>query len=100
MSHPFRSTIGFVVGFVVISTASADADAEHEALAGIIHELKVVSQLVHRAQNHADNDARIQFRYDWLAQDLKRIRDGIQAHIDAPRAQPRTVTPLRGDYRR
>ena len=48
----------------------------------------------------ADPEARIRFRYDWLKKDLERIRQGIQEHIDAPRAEPRVVAPLRGDYRR
>jgi RAQPRD family integrative conjugative element protein len=43
---------------------------------------------------------RIQFRYDWLRQDLERIKSGIQSHINAPRSQPRAYPSLRGDYRR
>ena len=42
----------------------------------------------------------MRFRYDWLRQDLQRLRLGIQEHINAPRAQPRSFPPLRGDYRR
>ncbi len=30
---------------------------------------------------------------------LEHIRAGIQEHIDAPRNEPRTFPPLRGDYR-
>ena len=30
---------------------------------------------------------------------LERVRAGIREHIDAPRNEPRTVPPLRGDYR-
>ena len=52
------------------------------------------------AQMTLTRSARIRFRYDWLRQDLKQIKDGIQSHIDSPRAQPRSFPPLRGDYRR
>ena len=45
-------------------------------------------------------DARIRFEHDWLRRDLDLMKDGIQSHIDAPRAQPRSFPPLRGDYRR
>ena len=78
----------------------ADADAERESLARIIHELEQLRPLLVEAEAAADADARIRFRYDWLLRDLERVRDGIQQHIDAPRAAPRAVTPLRGDYRR
>ncbi len=80
--------------------AYADADAERQALARIIHELELLRPLLVEAKAAADPDSRIQFRYDWLKKDLERIRRGIQEHIDAPRAEPRSVTPLRGDYRR
>ncbi len=80
--------------------AYANADAEREALARIIHELELLQPLLAEAKAAADPDARIHFRYDWLRQDLERVRQGIREHIDAPRAEPRSVAPLRGDYRR
>lgn len=94
----------FFLGVIVIGLQSplayADADAEREALARIIHELELLQPLLAEAKAAADPDARIHFRYDWLRQDLERVRQGIREHIDAPRAEPRSVAPLRGDYRR
>jgi RAQPRD family integrative conjugative element protein len=95
-----------VVTFVALAAALplgaalADADAEREALARIVHELERLEPLIRRAESQADPDARIRFRYDWLRQDLRRVRLGIQEHIEAPRSEPRTFPPLRGDYRR
>jgi RAQPRD family integrative conjugative element protein len=89
-----------IIGLVVTQQAFADADAEREALAKVIHELNALESLINRAEANAEQDSRIRFRYDWLRQDLKQIKDGIQSHIDAPRAQPRSFPPLRGDYRR
>ena len=83
-----------------VSFAAADADAEREALARISHELQAVEPLIDQADSQANPDARIRFQYDWLRQDFERIRRGIQEHIDAPRAEPRSFPPLRGDYRR
>ncbi len=80
--------------------AHADADAERESLARIIHELEILEPVLVEAKAAADPDARIRFRYDWLRKDLERIRRGIQEHIDGPRAEPRVPIPLRGDYRR
>ena len=81
------------------TTALADPDAEREALARLIHEIEALKPLVETAESQASPEARIRFRYDWLRQDLERIRAGIQEHIDAPRNEPRKVPPLRGDYR-
>ena len=80
--------------------AVASADGEGEALARVAHELEVLELLIREAESQASPDARIRFRYDWLRQDLARVRLGIQEHIDVPRAEPRTFPPLRGDYRR
>ncbi len=74
-------------------------DAEREALARLIHEIEALEPLIATAESQASPDTRIRFRYDWLRQDLERIRAGIQEHIDAPRTEPRTFPPLRGDYR-
>jgi len=88
--------MGLVFG---LSPAMADPDAEREALARLIHEIETLEPLIATAESQASPDARIRFRYDWLRQDLKRVRAGIQEHIDAPRNEPRKVPPLRGDYR-
>jgi RAQPRD family integrative conjugative element protein len=80
--------------------AIADTDGERLALARITHELQSIEPLIVEAVAQANPDARIRFQYDWLRQDLDRIRLGIQIHIDAPRSEPRSFPPLRGDYRR
>ena len=89
-----------IIGLAITPAAFADVDAEREALAKIIHELNALDPLIKRAEANADQDSRIRFRYDWLREDLKQIRDGVQLHIDSPRTQPRSFPPLRGDYRR
>ena len=91
--------VALLVTLISPATVMADADAERENLARLIHEIQALAPLIETAESHANPDARVGFRYDWLRQDLARIRDGIQAHIDAPRAEPRTFPPLRGDYR-
>jgi RAQPRD family integrative conjugative element protein len=100
MKRQFWPSTFLVIGLSVTSAALADAGAEREALAKIIHELNALEPLIKQAQANAEQDVRIRFRYDWLRLDLKQIKDGIQSHIDSPRAQPRSFPPLRGDYRR
>ncbi|MCP5417426.1 MAG: conjugal transfer protein [Chromatiaceae bacterium] len=91
---------GTIAATFATSPVLADADAEHEALARLIHELKTLEPMIRSAESQANPDARIRFRYDWLRQDLARMRSGVQEHIDAHQAEPRTFPPLRGDYRR
>jgi len=91
---------GLLATAVPVPFAVADADGERAALARIDHELQAIEPLITEASSQANPDARIRFQYDWLRQDVDRIRRGVQAHIDAPRSEPRTFPPLRGDYRR
>ena len=100
MPRRYRHMIGLMIGFTTIPALYADADAEREVLARIVHELHAIESLITQAESTADNDSRVRFQYDWLRQDLDQLQDGIQSHIDAPRAQPRAFPPLRGDYRR
>lgn len=93
----FLGLLGIVLP---VQFAVADAEGERAALARIINELQAIEPLITEAASQANPDARIRFQYDWLRQDLERIRLGIQAHIDTPRSEPRTFPPLRGDYRR
>jgi RAQPRD family integrative conjugative element protein len=92
--------LGLLGTTLPVQFSIADADGERVALARINHELQAVRPLIDQAASQANPDARIRFQYDWLRQDLDRIRLGIQTHIDAPRSEPRTFPPLRGDYRR
>ena len=91
---------GLLATAVPVPFAVADADGERAALARIDHELQAIEPLITEASSQANPDARIRFQYDWLRHDLDRIRHGIDQHINAPRSEPRTFPPLRGDYRR
>lgn len=100
MQRPFWLSTFLILGLSITPVVFADADAEREALAKILHELNTLEPLIQRAEANAEQDSRIRFRYNWLRQDLKHIKDGVQSHIDSPRAQTRSFPPLRGDYRR
>ena len=93
-----QKTISILL-FSISSFAMADADAERVALAKIIHELEALKPLITEAKAQSNPDSRIQFQYDWLALDILRMKSGIEEHITAPRTQPRSFPPLKGDYR-
>ena len=82
------------------SSALADLDSERSALAKLTHEIDALTPLIQAAEAQADPDLRIRFRYEWLRQDLARVRQGISEHLNAPESEPRRFPPLRGDYRR
>jgi len=92
-------TIITILLFSISSFAVADADGERVALAKIIHELDALKPLITEAKSQSNPDARVQFQYDWLVLDLHRIKSGIEEHLTAPRTQPRSFPPLKGDYR-
>ena len=99
--HRIRALqLAFLATVLSTQPGVADTEGERAALARITHELQAIEPLIAAAASQANPDARIRFQYDWLRQDLDRIRLGIQAHIDTPRSEPRTFPPLRGDYRR
>lgn len=80
--------------------AHADIDGEREALARLLHELALLQRLVDQAEASAESGDALRFRYDWLRQDLARVRLGINDHLLGGRDAPRDTEPLRGDYRR
>ncbi|MGD2116994.1 MAG: RAQPRD family integrative conjugative element protein [Chromatiales bacterium] len=91
---------GLLMTVLPVQYAIAGAGGVRAALARIIHELKAIDPLITEAASQDNPDASVRFHYEWMHQYLDRIRLGIQEHIDAPRSEPRTFPPLRGDYRR
>ena len=67
-------TFGLLGILLPIQFAVADADGERAALARIVHEIQALEPLIVEAASQASPDARIRFQYDWLRQDLTRIR--------------------------
>ncbi len=100
LRHASILLAGILSAVMPLHLTRADAEGERESLARVIHELQAVEPLLRAAEAQANPDARVRFRYDWLRQDMQRMRLGIQEHINAPRAEPRSFPPLRGEYRR
>jgi len=94
-----RSITAVSLGLLCAGSSLADSNAERAALTRLALELVSLEPMIRTAESQADPDTRIRFRYDWLREDLERVRRGVQDHIDAPRAEPRSFAPLRGDYR-
>ncbi len=77
----------------------AQNDIEHQYLALLANEITALEAVLQKAEINRDKDARVKFQYDWLRDDLSKMKSGVLTHINAPRTNPRKVAPLQGDYR-
>lgn len=99
LNTPLSTRTVFFYLFLSASSVLADADGERAALDQIAHELDALTPLIEKAKSQANPDARIRFQYAWLNDDIARMKAGIRSHINAPRTEPRSFPPLKGDYR-
>jgi RAQPRD family integrative conjugative element protein len=91
-------TIAAVASLATPMPSFADAESERAELARLIHELEQLERVLQQAQAAADSAQRIHFQYDWLRNDLARVKAGIREYLETVPLTPRTITPLAGDY--
>ena len=91
-----------LLSFLAVQNAVADEaiTAEQHALLKVDRHLADLESLIEAAEQSADPDSRIQFRYDWLRRDIAQVRKGVQAHVHKPLADTQANAPLHDDYRR
>jgi RAQPRD family integrative conjugative element protein len=91
-----------LLSFLVLQNAVADEaiTVEQQALLKIYRHLTDLEPLIEAAEQSANPDSRIQFRYDWLRRDIAQVRKGVQAHVHKPLADKQANAPLHDDYRR
>jgi len=92
-------TLMAVTILMSVTPVMAQEDLEREYLALLANEIDALEAILHKAELNQDKDARVKFQYDWLRSDLTQMKQGVLAHINAPRNQPRKVAPLKGEYR-
>lgn len=76
----------------------ADTAARNATLARINTVLNQVNPLITVAQRQQDPQARVQFQFDALRDDIARIQSGITQALQRVTIQPRVVTSVKGDY--
>ncbi len=76
----------------------ASEDIERTNLAKIISEVDFLLQRVEKIKHEAAHNQRIRFHYDDLKNDLKVIRSGVSAYINADINNGRVINPLNGNY--
>ena len=87
-----------LLSLILIPMAHADEAMENDALARIQKVLNSLTPLINQADQQKDTQAREQFNYDALRDDIQKIKQGINEKLQTVPVQPRTVTPLQGDY--
>lgn len=72
---------------------------EKKVLSRLANHLKDLHHLIDEAEFKANPDSRLRFDYKRLRYDLMLITHGIKAHVESPVYTPRSIEPIRGDYR-
>lgn len=101
LAHPPRNAAALLALILALAggPAQADGDGERGALIRLIQEIDALAPLVAEAERQADRNGRVRFAYDWLRQDLEKMKRGVRDHLDRPRTEPDAPAPLSGDYR-
>ena len=86
------------VALAVVVPAYADTSLENADLALVVQQLQAVYPLIAEAQRQADSNARTQFHYDWLREDLNTVIAGINQKLQPLSVEPRSIKPIKGDY--
>lgn len=99
---------GLVV-VLVVQGAFASSEQERIYLLQLLCQIDAMQPTLLAAQKEQPKDARVQFHYtgyrdgdgQWhngVSDDLKLIQTGIQEKLDHLSIEPRSVTPIKGDY--
>ena len=87
-----------LLSLLLTPIVQADEAMENDALARVQKILDSLTPLINQAEQQKDTQVREQFNYDVLREDINKIKQGINEKLQSVPIQPRTVTPLRGDY--
>ena len=77
----------------------AVTDQGRSALQRLNTELKTITKIIDEAEQAANPNDRRLVDYPRLRSDLEKIQQGILDAINAERREPRSLSPVDGDYR-
>ena len=82
-------------------TAWADAPRQRQELTAALRQVQALEHLIETsaASTPGEPGQRYHFDYPRLLVDLARVRTGLQDYLTPPRAQPRDMQELAGQYR-
>ncbi|HDS1738568.1 RAQPRD family integrative conjugative element protein [Pseudomonas putida] len=95
-------TYAFPLFLICLATipAVAQESRERSDLGLVQRQLTTIEKLAESAESGSKNAAGARYRFDYqrFAEDLKRVRDGIQKYLVPSRAQPADLIKLAGQY--
>lgn len=85
---------------ITLDTAAQEA-RERSDLGLVQRQITIIEQLTERARSGVPDteSSRYHFDYQRFAEDLKRMRQGINKYLSPSRAQPADLIELKDDYR-
>lgn len=91
-----------VIGLALVAPVCAAPTSEEASLTLMQNQLDQLELTLLRAQAQASKSANARFFFDYAQAhtDIQTIRTGIDQYLTPERAQPRTLLPLPGLYRR
>lgn len=90
--------VSLLVTIGLNNTAMADTAQMDATLQRISNILNLVNPLINTAEAEQNPNARVQFQFNALRQDIARVQSGIAEAVKHVSVQPRQVMPLEGDY--
>ena len=89
-------------GLLLSAPVMAVPASERENFALLISQLNQLNATLERAEQQASLSPRSRFFFDYhqARADIHAMHTGVEQYLTPSRAQPRTVLPLAGDYRR
>lgn len=100
MIFPLIPSLCFLAVLLPLPTLAQEG-VEARDLGLIVNQLDAIAGLADRSKlaTPPSGEPRYRFDYGQLAQDLQRIRQGVNAYLAPSRAQPNELTQLSGFYR-
>ncbi|QKZ04181.1 RAQPRD family integrative conjugative element protein [Pseudomonas eucalypticola] len=100
MIFPLIPSLCFLAVLLPLPTLAQEG-VEARDLGLIVNQLDAIAGLADRSKLTASaaGESRYRFDYGQLAQDLQRIRQGVNDYLTPSRAQPNELTQLSGSYR-
>lgn len=105
----FPFVVIFLLSFGFIANAHATEDQEKVYLLQLINQLDEMQPIILAAQQAQPVNQRVEFHYtayvdakgkkrNGLLEDVNAIKAGIEEHLNATSIEPRTFSPIQGDY--
>ena len=94
----FNSYFFTVLLLVVSGESYAISDSERAILLRLHHELELSMSMIDEAAQAANTQDRQHIQYPQLKDDLNKILQGIADAVASERREPRSLSPINGDY--